>query len=546
MPRIEVKSRHGDVQDSWGPFLYHAGMTRLSALWVLGLVACAPGTTRTVPRVVDGRLERGPVVSPYAYEWFIEGELASAEGQHEEAAIAFENALAASTTDDTLVARLAEEYERSGASRRADRALALARRFHPDSARVALAEAHIRQSRGEDAEAISAFVRARRLAPDWDEPVMALAEMLDAHGHPYRAKAMLLDYIATAPPHQAIGARGLLMEMARRTGDAQTLRRALASDEGTSEKARARAAGLLALEAGRPALAARMLTDARGDAQNEKLWLHALIESGDRAQAASFAVSATGKRLGKTLERARLLIASGDAPAALELLKAARPTPSARYARGQAWLALGDYVAAAAAAAEVPWGAADFERAMWLLADCMTSQRRLGAAAESLSMVPYHSLETRTRLAEIYLQTENVRWGLRLFEPRLSAERAALASLFEQSGRFEEAAAFYASVQGPTSDPRLRARATTEQLASRGALMRAITTLQDWTERAPEDLYARARLVELLQADGRTQAALREGHRTLQLITNPLLRAHLLQLLGEAPGPDPGIPAPEE
>jgi thioredoxin-like negative regulator of GroEL len=485
--------------------------------------------------VVDGRLEQGPIVSPYAYQWFIEGELYAAEGLHEEAAIAFENAMAAPTADDALMARLAEEYERSGASRRADRTLALARRSHPDSARVALAEARIRESRSEDVEAVSAFVRAHRLAPRWDEPVMALARMLEARGHPYRASAILLDYIAMVPQHEAVGARRLLREMARRSGDPQTLRRALAWDEGTSDEAQARAAGLLALDVGRPALAARMLTGSAQGTENEKLWLHALIESGDRAKAAAFAVSTKGNRLGGALERARLLIASDEARGALDLLKTVRPIPSARYTKGRALLARGSYLDAAAALAEVPFGASDFEDAMLLLADCATSQRRLGVAAESLSMVPYDSLETRKALAAIYLQAGDVRSGLRLFKPRLSSERAVLASLFEEAGRFEEAAAFYASVQGPTPDPRLRARATSERLASHGLLAGAIVILEDWTAFAPEDLYARARLVELLHADGRAEAARRQGRRTLELTTNPLLRAHLIDLLEQIP-----------
>ncbi|MGB5219821.1 MAG: hypothetical protein WBN60_02245, partial [Polyangiales bacterium] len=97
-------------------------MGRLGSILLLGLVACASSVPRTVPRVVDGRIEDSPAVSPYAYEWFIQGELQAAKGLHDEAAIAFENAAAAPAGDVLLITRLAEEYEMSGAARRADRA----------------------------------------------------------------------------------------------------------------------------------------------------------------------------------------------------------------------------------------------------------------------------------------------------------------------------------------------------------------------------------------------------------------------------------------
>ena len=97
----------------------------------LGLSACASSVPRTVPRIVDGEIERGPPVAPYAYEWFIEGERLAVQGRHDDAAIAFETATAAPTGDVLLVTRLAEEYELSGATRRADRALSSARRSFP-------------------------------------------------------------------------------------------------------------------------------------------------------------------------------------------------------------------------------------------------------------------------------------------------------------------------------------------------------------------------------------------------------------------------------
>ena len=165
----------------------------------MGLAACASSIPRTVPRVVDGRIERGPAVAPYAYEWFIEGERLAVQGRHDDAALAFETATAAPTGDVLLVARLAEEYELSGATRRADRALSSARRIEPASARVALAEGRILRTRGRADEALAAFVRAARLAPMRSEPVIALADALAARGHFERSSAVLLEFLETAP-----------------------------------------------------------------------------------------------------------------------------------------------------------------------------------------------------------------------------------------------------------------------------------------------------------------------------------------------------------
>ena len=149
MPRGEVKSHVPVHRASRRCFDYDASVVRFGSILLLGFAACASSVPRTVPRVVDGRVEEGPAVAPYAYEWFIEGEIQAVQGRHDTAAIAFENAAAAPAGDVVLITRLAEEYEMSGAVRRADRMMSLARRHYPSSARVALTEGRIAQHRGE-------------------------------------------------------------------------------------------------------------------------------------------------------------------------------------------------------------------------------------------------------------------------------------------------------------------------------------------------------------------------------------------------------------
>jgi tetratricopeptide (TPR) repeat protein len=532
----EVKRRSLGDRASGRTFHYDARVDRLLWVLLLGVAACTSPARRTVPRTVDGRVEHGPFVAPYAYQWFIEGEVSAAKGRHDEAAMAFEAAAASHTDDVVLMARLAEEYESSGAPRHADRALAVARRYHPDSARLALAEGRVRRSRGEYDEALASFARAEKLAPDWDEAVIAIAETLVAGGQAQRASALLLGYLGTSQGARSARARGVSIDLARHMGDAEALDRALALDPRTTPAARAQAAGQLALDADEPILAARMLAQALDTPENIALWLHALARSGDREKAAAFLVTADSKLLEGVLERVDVLLEVDETAAAVELLATTEPSPRAEYTKGRALLAAGEYVEAAMMLANVPFGAATFEASRLAFAECAISLNRPGAAAEALSQAQHGSLAVRWKLANIYVAEGDLRAGLRLFDPKQSADRAALAALFERAGHFDEAAVYYAKGKILSSDgPRLQARASAEQLAANGERRDAIGILERWTAVAPDDLYARVRLIELLLADNRADAAESMGHEALEVIDDPLLRAHLIDVL-ETPG----------
>jgi tetratricopeptide (TPR) repeat protein len=481
---------------------------------------------------VDGRVEDGPFVSPYAYEWFIEGEVSAAKGQHDEAAMAFESATAAPANDVVLLARLAEEYELSGASRKADRTLSIARRANPGSARVALAEGRLHRKRGQEYEALVAFSRARDLAPTWDAPVLEIAEALTARGHRRRAQAVLFNYIESNSETHRSDTRRALVESTRRGGNPEMLKQALNLDPATSPQKRARAAGTLALESGRPALAARLLEAALDDRENVLLWLQALVQSGDRGRAVEFLTSLAGKRLGGPLEQVELLSAIGAIDRAAPMLNATGRSPRTGYLRGAALVVGGDCVRAAEILAGVPMGAASFEPSRLTFAECSASQGRRGAAAEALSLTPHGSLAVRQTLAEFYVNEGDMRAGLRLFDPKESSDRAALAHIYEQAGQFDEAAAYYASLKAlSTLEPRLRARVAAEQLASRNRHAAAIAVLERWTATAPDDLHARVRLVELLLADRRLEAAQQTGRETLQVLDDPVLRQRLRAIL---------------
>jgi thioredoxin-like negative regulator of GroEL len=388
--------------------------------------------------------------------------------------------------------------------------------------------------RGTDGEALSSFARANELAPQWDAPVIAIAETLVATGRTQRAAAILLEYIETSLGMRTEHARRVLIDLARRMGDAGTLERALALGPASTEAKRAQAAGELALEVAQPALAARILAEALDTPENIALWLRALVQSGARQEAAEFLATANSERLGGVVEHVDLLLEIGEVDVALGLLAAADTSPRLEYSKGRALLARGDYIEAATVLADVPLGTASFEASRMALAECSVSQNRQGAAAETLSQAPHESLAVRKALSEIYLEDDNLRAALRLFDAKRPEERAVVAALFEQAGRFEEAAAYYANIKTVAADePQLRARASAEQLASHGHHRSAIAVLERWTALAPDDLYARVRLVELLQADSRTEAAEKQGRRVLEVIDDPLLLAHLIDVLEE-------------
>ncbi len=534
MPRIEVNRCHCAGRASSCPVDYDVRMGRAVAIILLGVTACTPPAPRTVPRIVDGRVEEGAFVSPYAYEWFIEGEVSAAKKEHDYAAIALETATAAPSEDVLLMTRLAEEYERSGASRRADRTLALARRSYPESARVDVAAGRIKRHRGDLDGAMTSFLEARRRAPKWEEPVIALAEVLRTQGHRLRANALLIEYITVNHETNTTGARRVLIDFARRRGDAETLLHALSVGDGSNPERKARLAARVAFDTGQPALAARLLADTVRAPENRLLWLRALTASGERKTAREFLESARSDELGGSVAHAELFIEVDEPDRALNLLRAAPSSPRAQYAEGMALLERGDYLQASRTLCDVPSGSSTFEAARIGFAKSSEAQRRTGAAAEALSLAPHDSLTVRVRLAELYLVQGDLRAALGLFDAKLASDRAAVATILERAGHYEEAAAYYGTLEPSASDdPRLQARSTAERLAARRLYGPATMILEQWSETAPADLYARVRLVELLKEAGQPETAAERGLATLPLVDDSRLRAHLVSILAE-------------
>jgi thioredoxin-like negative regulator of GroEL len=308
--------------------------------------------------------------------------------------------------------------------------------------------------------------------------------------------------------------------------------RALLLDPSSTAESRAEAAGALSLEAGRPAMAARILGRALDSPQNTELWIRALAQSGGRDQALSFLAESRSDQVEAEVWRAEWLVELGDAKRALNVLQAMSGSPRVELIRGEALTVRGEDANAAAVLAGIPFGASTFEASRLALVECSTTLGRAGASMEALSRSPHGSLSVRTKLAEFYLDEGELRAALRLFDPKHPKERALVARLFEEAGDFPEAAAYYASLSPSFTDGSpLAARASAERLVAHGHLEEAVSVLELWRAAAPDDLYARVRLVELLLAQNRGSDASREGHEALGVIEDQVLWAHLSDLL---------------
>lgn len=464
----------------------------------------------------------------YAYEWFLKGEVAAAKGAHEESAIALETALAAPTDDALVLSKLAIEYDRSGESRRADRTLAVASRLHPRSMEVAFAEGEILKARGATEAAMAAFQRARRLDPRAEAPVVAIAQLLDDSGRALRAQGLLREYVETCAFEESVHARRLWLQMARRDADAEGLALALSA----AGKTNGQEAAQIALGRDQPAAAARILSGRLSNTEERTLWIRAMLRSGRVDEALELMSTRDSETFGGRAAHAELLMAAGQFDRALELLDAEPDSPRVQYLRGHARLRMDDYLGAIRLLASVPEGSADFEAARVDLADGLLALARPGASAESLQKDGTDTLRLRRKRAEAYWAGGSQGGAIGLFDLRWPEEHAAVALLYERAGLIDKAAAHYSKTEAAKlREPRTRAVAGAERLAATGRKQGAVAILRRWTRTAPEDFYARIRLIELLRDLGEADSARAEALELLPIAHDPVLQSQLLTLL---------------
>ncbi|MFW6050787.1 MAG: tetratricopeptide repeat protein, partial [Myxococcota bacterium] len=163
--------------------------------WMLLLAAAAAGCAGTpapeVARVMGGERREQTFVSPYAYEWYVRGELAAAHGDLEAAARAFQRARSGPEDDPYVIARLADVLDRLGRRGEAERVLDEGLALDPASEAVWLARARIARRHDALGDALEAYHQAEQAAPASPEAPLELAELLREAGRPGRAAAVL-------------------------------------------------------------------------------------------------------------------------------------------------------------------------------------------------------------------------------------------------------------------------------------------------------------------------------------------------------------------
>jgi tetratricopeptide (TPR) repeat protein len=177
-----------------------------------------------VVRVFDGQATAGPYISDQAYAAYARGALLEASGEYQNAATAYEQALADLPESAAIWVRLAAVRCRLGAS--AERELAEARQLDPEYAPLWREWAQCRLGRGQTAQARVLAERALALDPDDEQTTLILASVEDRLGNAQRAGELLVAQGLRSPGSGAVWRAAL--ELAERTKDATLTRLARA------------------------------------------------------------------------------------------------------------------------------------------------------------------------------------------------------------------------------------------------------------------------------------------------------------------------------
>lgn len=323
----------------------------------------------TATRVIDGQ-PRTAVVSPYVYEHFIRAELAVQLGRDAEAVDEYRLARLGPADDVLIVARLAEALDRLGRHDDADVVLAEGEQLDADSEALWLARARIAANRDQLPAAVNAAARAAELAPDSDDPLIVLADLLGRTEATPRADAVLT---RAGDSPTALRAR---VTAAIVRGDGQAAGEAI---ERLLRVAPARidevhAAARLALSDARPALALHLLQHLP-EQRGRTLKIRALLATGRRAEAAALVRAEPPDSFDSPVEHADLLLQAGEIDRAIETAEAAIALGDVRawVVLGNARLREGKLAAAAEAFAHVPRGARGAEDARVGLAAALSA-----------------------------------------------------------------------------------------------------------------------------------------------------------------------------
>ena len=359
---------------------------RLIALLAVLAAGCPRGQSMptVATRIIDGE-SRTAVVSPYVYEHFTRAELAAHMGDDALAVDEYRLARLGPADDVLIVARLAEALDRLGRRDDADGALAEGEQLDDESEALWLARARIAANRDRLAEAVDAAARAAELAPESDDPLLVLADLLRRTEATPRADAVL------SRAGDSATALRVRVTSAIVRGDgpaaAEAIERLLRVAPARMDEIEA--AARLALDDGRPALALHLLEHLpERRARTEKV--RALLATGRRAEAAAWMRSEPPEAFGSPYEHAWLSLQAGEIDRAIETAEAAVVLGDLRawIVIGSARLREGDAAGAADAFSRVPAGVRGAEDAREGLGEALSMGGLEALAREVVARLP--------------------------------------------------------------------------------------------------------------------------------------------------------------
>jgi tetratricopeptide (TPR) repeat protein len=180
-----------------------------------------------VQRTLGGERHTGSFVPPFAYEAYVRGELALAEGRPDEAVNHFELATAAPDEDPYLLSRLAYAQALAGQGSAAERTLRHAESLDACSEALWITRAEIAEHAGDLARARDAYARAVSCAPESPRGVLGLAQVLDRQGQGASAIEVLERFSAQHP--EAARVAEAAFELALRSRDGALVTHAIES-----------------------------------------------------------------------------------------------------------------------------------------------------------------------------------------------------------------------------------------------------------------------------------------------------------------------------
>ena len=472
---------------------------RLWLLLALGASACAQRSAPQVVRVVRGVKRRGALVSPYAYEWYLRGELETSRGDLEAAAKAFTKA-----------------------------------RLGPE-----------------------AYQRAAAFAPRSEAGPFAMADLLRHRGAQARANEVLRQYLSRVASSSPSAWRGRLRQALHRD-DAEG---AIQAVDGLGRSAirspsELSATAALALSQGWPETAARLLLRLPPSERPEDLLLRALIAAGRSRQAERLLALTPAERLRGPLQKAAYYLAIRRPQAAEELLafdgEQDRDTASARLL-AQAALMRKQYLQAAEIYGRVPAQTDAKPEADRGLAFALRAAGLPELAGEVLeTRLSQEKEEERATLVDllrdIRLQRGEGKGALEACSQlKMAAGQSCRAQLYERRGDRAQAASLYQALYGQSQglSAAESLRVEVESAQAQGQNERALRLLRSWCRFHPEDLLGRLRLAELHHARGEFDEARRIASEIGGLLVEegPRARARVLSKGNESrPAAEPRSP----